>query len=160
MTNDKNLSQTVQPAHGLGTAVIICVRGDDDGCRGRYVQPGGGLWFAQQRLRFAVTVLFRRRQTAAAAAEDDVIRRPAAEPDRARVFRFGLHVPVLVLETAPVRRALVLAPGRFRWRDRRRDRRERLQTIHDGAEHGDNRGTSNPGKPRRIQRFDTITNYY
>lgn len=139
-----NLFEPVQPSHGLGPAAV-------GGGRGGYVQPGRGLGLAQRRLRLpgAAVLLGRRgRRPAVIQVQPE---RAAAVADggrggragEARVLRLGLHVPVLVLETAPVRRTLVLAPRHFRRGHRRRDRRERLQTVHDGPEHRSG-GTSNP----------------
>lgn len=139
--------------------------GGGGGDRGGYVQPGRRFWFAQRELLIVAAaavvvgpgtaVLFRRgrrrrrrrRVTAAAVVllqQEPQPARPVTARDLrpgrraaavARVFGLGLHVPILVLETAPVRRALVLAPRHFRRRHRRRDRRERLETIDEGTEH-------------------------
>lgn len=161
----KDLFDAVQPSHGLRPVMIVAEHGGRGG-RG-YVQPGGGLGLGQLQL-FPAAVLFghgrrggRRRRRRRAAGPGGVQlqrhalqRQPAvpATDDRgrrrrrrgARVFGLGLYVPVFVFETAPVRGALVLAPGHFGRSHRRRDGRERLETVHDGPEHRGRRDTCNP----------------
>lgn len=135
--------------------MVVRGGGGDGGGRSRYVQSGSGLGLGQQQRRrrlrrLLLLLLLRRRRRRRRKRFTPVVlfgdgHTSAAATATGAVFRLGLYVPVLVLETAPVRGALVLAPRRFRRRHRRRGRRERLETVDDRPEHDDDRDVPDDG---------------